>query len=166
MGDSARAESADEIYVDFDSFLKSAIHQYYQSGGKGRRANFIALVIASGEIASMALDSVRSGAGTKKLAVGAAGILALRIGLRFLVGGPLGIVLAGATAASLVAYFVRNRAQITEKIGRYRELVASIRVDYEKTQSDFRDGRFDRDQRNLMIDGLMKRFMERVNDDS
>jgi hypothetical protein len=43
--------------------------------------------------------------------------------------------------------------------------VATIRLDYEKTQSDFRDGRFDRDQRNLMIDGLMKRFMERVNDD-
>jgi hypothetical protein len=81
------------------------------------------------------------------------------------VGGPLGIILAGATAASLIAYFIRNRGQITEKIGRYRELVATIRLDYEKTQSDFRDGRFDRDQRNLMIDGLMKRFMERVNDD-
>jgi hypothetical protein len=165
MSDSAQAERADDIYVDFDSFLKSAIYEYYQSGGKGRRANFIALVIASGEIASMALDSVRSGAGTKKLAVGAAGVLALRLGLRFLVGGPLGIILAGATAASLIAYFIRNRGQITEKIGRYRELVATIRLDYEKTQSDFRDGRFDRDQRNLMIDGLMKRFMERVNDD-
>ena len=165
MSDSAQAERADDIYVDFDSFLKSAIYEYYQSGGKGRRANFIALVIASGEIASMALDSVRSGAGTKKLAVGAAGVLALRLGLRFLVGGPLGIILAGATAASLIAYFIRNRGQITEKIGRYRELGATIRLDYEKTQSDFRDGRFDRDQRNLMIDGLMKRFMERVNDD-
>lgn len=147
------------IYSEFDEFLKAAIYEYYQSGGKNRKGSFIALLMASGEITSLAWDAMRNKSNLKRLAMGAASVVALRIGLKYALSGPLGILLAAGTAASLIAYFVRNRKEVTEKIGRYRELVAQVRVDYEKLQSDCRDGRLTEDQRNLMVDGLMKRFL-------
>ena len=159
MSETSAEKSKDDIYQSFDAFLRKAIFEYYEQSGKRHKGNFIALVIASGEIMSLALDSVKSGSGAKKLALGAAGVIALRIGLRYALSGPLGIVLAGATAASLIAYFVRNRKDITQRIGRNRTLVAELRKSFEQFQSDFRDGRVSEDQRNLMLDGLMKRFL-------
>ncbi len=156
---SAAAPAGQDIYTEFDAFLKKAVHEYWAVSGKKRKGNFIALLIASGEAPSLALDSIKSGSGTKKLALGAAGLLALRIGLRYALSGPLGIVLAGATVASLVAYFVRNRGEIVGRIGRNRQLVADLRRQYEQFQSDHRDGRVSESQRNLMLDGLMKRFL-------
>ncbi len=159
MSENTVEKPKDDIYQSFDAFLKKAIFEYYEQSGKRHKGNFIALVLASGEIMSLALDSVKSGSGAKKLALGAAGVIALRIGLRYALSGPLGIVLAGATAASLIAYFVKNRKEIRGRIGRNRTLVAELRKSYEQFQSDQRDGRVSEDQRNLMLDGLMKRFL-------
>jgi len=157
-GENATAEKND-LYTNFDAFLKAAIYDYYKLSGKKRRGNFIALVIASGEIASLAMDQVKSGAGAKKVALGAVGILALRIGLRYALSGPLGIIIAAATGASLIAFFIRNRSEIIGRVGRNRQLVAELRANYEQFQSDLRDGRVSEAQRNLMLDGLMKRFL-------
>ncbi|HJX64219.1 MAG TPA: hypothetical protein VJ860_09735, partial [Polyangia bacterium] len=63
-----------DVYDDYDAFLKQAIHQYYERGWKSRKANFIALVLASGQMASMAKDSVTDGSGLKKAAIGAASV--------------------------------------------------------------------------------------------
>ena len=155
----AEMKAEKSIYTEFDAFLKTAIHEYYKASGKKHKANFIALLIASGEGPSLAFDSIKSGSGTKKIALGAAGLLALRIGLRYALSGPLGIVLAAATAASLVAYFIRNRREIVGKISRNRQLVADLKRQHEQFQSDLRDGRVSEEQRNLMLDGLMKRFL-------
>jgi hypothetical protein len=150
---------APEIYEDFDALLKEAIHEYYRRGGKNKRTNFVALVIASGQIAGVALDSIKTGSGVKKLAIGAVSAVALRIGLRYALAGPLGIIVAGATGASLLAYFLAHRKEVSAKIGRFRELVAELRLSYEKLRSDQRDGRLSVEQRNLMVDGLLKRFL-------
>jgi hypothetical protein len=149
----------DDIYSNFNAFLKKSIYDYYKISGKKRKGNFIALLMVSGEMTSLAVDSFKSGSGARKLALGAAGVLALRIGLRYALSGPLGIIFAGVTVASLVAYFVRNRSEIATRITRNRQLVGELRGSYDKTQSDFRDRRFSEDQRNLMLDGLMKRFL-------
>ena len=37
--------------------------------------------------------------------------------------------------------------------------MAELRVSYDKLQSDHRDGRLDTGQRDLMIDGLITRFL-------
>src|SRR5947208_9724180 len=95
-----------EVYDDYDGFLKQAIREYYARGWKSRRGNFIALVMASGQIVSMATDSVKDGSGLKKAALGAAGVVALRFGLRYFLGGPVGLLLSAAVVASAVAYFV------------------------------------------------------------
>ena len=151
------------IYNDFDSFLKVAIRLYYDRGWKSRRGNFIALLIASGQTAfALAKDSVVDGTGTKRLAIGAAAVLALRIGLRYAIGGPLGLVLTVAAGASMISYFFRNQKDIIKKVGLYKVTIKDSHERYEEIQSGWRDGRYDATERNLMIDGLMKRFVDEI----
>ena len=87
------------------------------AAGRAVAGNFIALVIASGQVMSMAADSIRDGSGFKKAALGAAGVVALRLGLRYALGGPLGIILTGAAAVSLAGYLIKNQKEITGKVG-------------------------------------------------
>ncbi len=153
------------IYADFDSFLKQGIKEYYDRGWTTRRGNFIALLIASGQTAfALAKDSVIDGTGTKKVAIGAAAMLALRIGLRYAVGGPLGLVLTVAAGASMVAYFIRNQKDILRKVSRYKVVIADVSTKYQETQDGWRDGKYGVADRNLMIDGLMKRFTAEVDE--
>jgi hypothetical protein len=146
-------------YDTFDDYLKLSIKEYYDRGWKSRRANFIALVIASGQMASVAKDAVSGQKGLRNVAVGAAGAVALRFALRWALGGPLGILLTAATAASLVAYFVKNQKEISQKIGRFRERIAEERKKFEEIQSGYRANRYDARERNLMVDGQLKRFL-------
>jgi len=159
----SKVESGAGIYGDFDAFLKQGLKEYYDRGWVSRRGNFIALLIASGQTAfALAKDSVIDGTGTKKVAIGAAAALALRIGLRYALGGPLGMVLTVAAGASMVAYFVRNQKDILQKVQRYKLLIADVHTQYSTAQSGWRDGKFPVAERNLMIDGLMKRFINDV----
>src|ERR1700712_3944221 len=107
------SELRPEVFDDYDAFLKQAIREYYERGWKSRRGNFIALVIASGQVGSMAADSIRDGSGLKRAALGAAGVVALRLGLRYALSGPLGVILTGAAAVSLVSYLLKNQKEIT-----------------------------------------------------
>ena len=161
-GEEAREDSDYErsIYRDFDNFLKIAIKEYYDRGWKSRKGNFIALLIASGSTTfALAKDSVTDGSGTKRVAIGAAAVLALRVGLRYALGGPLGMVLTVAASASLISYFFRNQKDILRKVGTYKEVIKDTDERYEEIQSGWRNGRYDATERNLMIDGLMKRFV-------
>jgi hypothetical protein len=123
-----------EVFDEYDAFLKQAIRDYYDRGWKSRRGNFIALVIASGQMGSMAADSIRDGSGFKKAALGAAGVVALRLGLRYALSGPLGVILTGAAAVSAVGYLVKHQKEITGKVGAYRKLIAGTRERFEETQ--------------------------------
>lgn len=157
--------SGDSIYEEFDSFLKVGIKEYYERGWKSRKGNFIALLIASGQTSfALAKDSVVDGTGTKKVAIGAAAVLALRVGLRYALGGPLGLVLSLAAGASMISYFFRNQKDIIRKVGIYKSLIGESQERYEDTQSGWRDGRTSETERNLMIDGLMKRFLTQVDE--
>ena len=153
------------IYRDFDNFLKVAIREYYDRGWTTRKGNFIALLIASGSTSfAMAKDSVVDGTGTKKVALGAATVLALRIGLRYALGGPLGMVLTVAASASLISYFFRHQKDIIRKVGVYKKVIKETHERYDELQSGWRDGRYEATERNLMIDGLMKRFVQQVDE--
>ena len=163
---SKASELGPEVFDDYDAFLKQAIRDYYDRGWKSRRGIFIALIIASGQVMSMAADSIRDGSGLKKAAFGAAGVVALRLGLRYALSGPLGIILTGAAAVSLVGYLVKNQKQITSKVGTYRTLIADTRARFEEAQGGYRAGRYDAASRNLMVDGLLKRFLEELDADA
>ena len=81
----------------------------------------------------MAADSLRDGSGLKKAAFGAAGVVALRLGLRYALSGPLGVILTGAAAVSAVGYLVKHQKEITSKVGGYRKLIA---VDAHEVRGD------------------------------
>jgi hypothetical protein len=151
-----------EVFDDYDAFVKQAIRDYYDRGWKSRRGNFIALVIASGQMASMAADSIKDGSGLKKAAIGAVGAVALRIGLRYALTGPLGVILTGASAVALASYLIKHQKEITGKVAGYRTLIATTRAKFEETQGGYRAGRYDAASRNLMVDGLLKRFLEEI----
>ncbi len=144
----------------FDEYLKLAVKQYYDRGWRSRRGNLVALLIASGQTAAMAKDAVSSEQGLKGVALGAAGAVALRMALRYALGGPLGMLLTAGAAASLVAYFVRNQKEISAKIGRYRELISDERSRFEDAQTGYRQNRYDARERDLMVDGQLKRFLD------
>ena len=159
------SEYARSIYRDFDSFLKVAIREYYDRGWTTRKGNFIALLMASGSTSlALAKDSVVDGSGTKKVAIGAATVLALRIGLRYALGGPLGLVLTVAASASLISYLFRNQRDIIKKVGVYKRVIQETQERYDELQGGWRDGRYDATERNLMIDGLMKRFVQQIDE--
>ena len=159
------AAGAQGLYNSFDAFLKQAIREYYDRGWTTRKGNFIALLIASGTTSmALAKDSVVSGEGTKKVAIGAGLAIALRIGLRYALGGPLGLVLSVAAGASMIAYFVRNQKDIVKKVGVYKTTIADSAKRYDEVQAGWRDGKYQITDRNLMIDGLMKQFIGQVDE--
>ena len=157
--------SAQGLYTTWDAFLKQAIREYYDRSWSNRKGNFIALLIAAGQTSlALAKDSVVDGSGTKKVAIGAGLLLALRIGLRFALGGPLGLVLGVAAGASMISYFVRNQKDIVKKVGAYKAIIAENEKRYDEVQAGWRDGKYQVTDRNLMIDGLMKQFITQVDE--
>lgn len=151
-----------EMYDDYRAFIRQAVRDYYERGWKARKGNFIALVLASGQMAGLATDSMKDGSGFKKAAMGAAGVVALRLGLKYFLAGPLGLVLTAAMVASAIGFFVKNQKDITARVGPYRELIETMRVRFEEIQGGYRGGKYDSVGRNLMIDGLMKQFIEQI----
>ena len=159
------APSAQGLYTTWDAFLKQAIREYYDRSWTTRKGNFIALLIGAGQTTlALAKDSVVDGSGTKKVAIGAGLLLALQIGLRYALGGPLGLVLGLAAGASMVSYFIRNQKDIIKKVTAYRAVIAEYEKRYNDVQAGWRDGRYQLTDRNLMIDGLMKQFIAQVDE--
>lgn len=153
------------MYGSFDAFLKQAIREYYDRGWTTRKGNFIALLIAAGSTSmALAKDSVVDGSGTKKVAIGAGLAIALRVGLKYALGGPLGLVLTVAAGASMVAYFVRNQKDIVKKVSTYKITITDQEKRYEEVQAGWRDGKYQITDRNLMIDGLMKQFITQIDE--
>ena len=145
--------------------MKQAIREYYDRGWTTRKGNFIALLIAAGQKSlSLAKDSVVDGSGTKRVAIGAGLLLALRVGLRYAIGGPLGLVLSVAAGASMVAYFIRNQKDIVKKVGVYKTAIASTEKRYEEIHTGWRDGKYPSTDKNLMVDGLMKQFITQIDE--
>jgi hypothetical protein len=151
-----------EVYDDYAAFLKQAVREYYARGWKTRRGNFIAFVITSGQMVSLATDSVRDGSGLRKAALGAAGVVALRFGLRYFLGGPVGLILSAAVVASAIAYLIKNQREITAKLEPCRAVIAETRTRFDEIQGGYRAGRYDAAGRNLMVEGLLKQFLEKV----
>lgn len=153
------------IYTSYDAFLKQAIREYYDRGWTTRRGNFIALLIASGSTSfALAKDSVVDGQGAKKVAVGAGLVILLRVGLKFALGGPLGVVMTVAAGASMVAFFFRNQKDIVAKVSKYKVVIGDSHKRYDEIQAGWRDGKHQITDRNLMVDGLMKQFIASVDE--
>jgi hypothetical protein len=153
-----------DVYDDYDAFLKEVIRRYYDRGWKSRKGNFIALIISSGQMASMAKDTVTDGASLKKAAIGAASVVALRFAWRYFLAGPLGLIVGVAALGSAIAYLGKHQKEVSGKIHPYRVLVSETRTRFEEIQGGYRAGRYDQAGRNLMVDGLLQQLLKRIDE--
>ena len=161
--DSVSDTAADsKIHESYDHFLQVALATYYEKGGKGRRVNFLALLLASGETWKVAWQRVKGVSLTGKVVSGVASAVAIRMLLRYALAGPIGIVLTAASMASLVSLYVRNQDAIAAKVKGYREMIKDYEIRYEKVRGDWVDRKIDADQRDLMMDGLLQRFLAEI----
>jgi hypothetical protein len=157
--DSAATAYPTEVYETFDAFIQHVIKEVYDNGAK--RPEFVALVLASGELLPLAWGRVKQ-AGVKELALGAAGVVALRVGLKFLLGGPLGVILTGFTVATLISFFWSHQKEVLARRKPYKRLITDTREKFEDIQARFRDGKYDEGERALLIEGLLRRVVAEV----
>jgi hypothetical protein len=161
MVDSKLAYDA-EVYENFDAFMQQVIRDTYERGAK--RPEFVALVLASGELIPMAWGRIKK-SGVRELAVGAAGVagvVALRVGLKYLLGGPLGVILTGFTVATLISFFWANQKEVLQRRKPYKKLIGDTLEKYEDIQARYRDGRYDDGERALLIEGLLRRMLGEI----
>lgn len=162
MTDDDAQPDLDSAYATYDGFLKAAIKTYWEK--KGDRVNFIALLLASREAWEVAWDEVRQPGTGKKLLTGAAGAAAVVVVLRLVLGGPVGLILTGASIASLGALYARNHAKIWAQQDRYKALIGQYRVKHAQVRAKYVEGDIDEDERSLMIDGLLRRFLDEIDE--
>ncbi|MFO7566763.1 MAG: hypothetical protein R6X02_29240 [Enhygromyxa sp.] len=148
-----------EVYESYDAFMQQVIRDTYERGAK--RPEFVALVIASGELIPMAWGRMKK-AGVRDLALGAAGVVALRFGLRWLLAGPLGVILTGFTVATLISFFWANQREVLARRAPYKRLITDTHEKYEDIQGRYRDGRYDAGERALLIEGLLRRLLAEI----
>ena len=147
------------VYESFDAFMQQIIQDTYARGAK--RPEFVALVLASGELIPMAWGRVKQ-AGVRDLALGAAGVVALRYGIRWLLGGPLGVILTGFTVATLISFFWSNQREVLARRKPYKQLISDTHEKFEDIQARYRDGRYDAGERALLVEGLLRRVLTEI----
>ncbi|MFO0623203.1 MAG: hypothetical protein U0745_17560 [Polyangia bacterium] len=150
-------QAQNAAYDSFDDFLQAAIKDYASRGWQ--RPNFVALLIASGQSASLAKNALSTGDGLKTVALGTISVMAIRVILTRVLAGPIGLILTGVSVVGLVSFFVRHQREIVSKTSRFRELIDRTRTSFDDAQTGYRQNRMDARERNLMIDGLLKRFL-------
>ncbi len=148
-----------DVYETFDAFMQQVIKDTYEHGAK--RAEFVALVIASGELLPMAWGRIRK-SGVREFAMGAAGIVALRVGLKYLLGGPLGMILTGFTAATLISFFWSNQKEVMRRVKPYKKIIRDAHEKFDDIQARYRDGRYDAGERALLVEGLLRRLESEI----
>jgi hypothetical protein len=147
------------VYETFDAFMQKVIQDTHARGAK--RPEFVALVLASGELLPMAWGRVKQ-AGVRDLALGAAGVVALRYGIRWLLGGPLGVILTGFTVATLISFFWSNQREVLARRKPYKQLISDTLEKFEDIQASYRDGRYDAGERALLVEGLLRRVLAEI----
>ncbi len=159
MSSSAKTAYAAEVYESFDAFMQEVIKAVYDKGAK--RAEFVALLLASGELIPMAWGRVKK-TGVKEFAMGAAGVVAIRVALRYLVAGPLGVLLTGFTVATLISFFWSHQKEVFARRGPYKDIIRNAHEKFDDIQARFRDQRYDEGERALLIEGLLRRVVDDI----
>lgn len=151
------------VYASYDGFLKTALESYWNT--RRNSVHFIALLLASREAWSVAWRGITAEGTGQRAMMGAGGAAAIYVILRIFIGGPIGLVLTGVSIASLVAAYSSNHRRIWDQQERYRKLIGDYRVKYDRVRADWLEGTIVEEGRDLMIDGLLNRFLEDIDAD-
>ncbi len=147
----------------YEDFLEVSIKRYWEAKG-GSKRTFLALLLATEEAWSVAWDETTKAGVARPLLAGAASVATLTVLLRFLSAGPLGFLLTGVSAASLLALYAVEQDTIRARAGNVREVVNTFRAEFDDLVAE-RRGRHIRDaQWELMMEGLMARFLDALHD--
>jgi len=153
--------SESRAYGSFEGFLTDVIRDYWESP-KRTRVGFLALLLASREAWTVALERASAPGTSKKLLGGAAGATALALLLRTVVGGPLGLVLGGASIASLVAVYVKQHERIWTEVEHTRALVDGYEAKWRAARTNRDDGKLEAEHFELVVDGLEARMLREL----
>ena len=148
-----------DVYESFDAFMQEVLKDTYERGAK--RPEFVALVLASGELLPMAWGRVKKG-GVRDVALGAATVVALRVGLKYVLSGPLGVILTGFSVATLISFFWQHQKEVLARRGPYKRLISDTGEKFEDIQARYRDGKYDAGERALLIEGLLRRVLTEI----
>lgn len=150
-----------EAYVTYEGFLKAAIKIYWDAD-KRSKLDLVAILLATREAWNVAIDDATAPGRGKTWLKGAAGAAAVTLLLRTVIGGPLGLLLTGASVASLATLYVKHHEAIWSQVDHYRATVDDFRPKFEKVIASFDAEAIDEEQRDLMVDGLLMRFTQRL----
>ena len=156
-------ELGPEVFDDFDAFLKQAIRDYYDRSWKSRRGQLhrAGHRVRAGDVDGRGFDQGRQRPQEGGARRGRCGGAAPRPPLRAV--GPAGHHPdGGARRSRWPATWSRTRRRSASKVGAYRTLIAETRARFEEAQGGYRAGRYDAASRNLMVDGLLKRFLDEI----
>lgn len=155
----APADKIAPAHESYDAFLQHALRRYWDRKGSSK-VTFLALLLATRQAWAVAWDKGVSAESGKKALTGIGGAAAVAVLLRIFIGGPLGILLAGASVASLLAVYGKNTASIGKKVVRYRAMVDEYEERYAELKAEVADASESR--RDLMMDGLMSRLLDEL----
>lgn len=155
------AEDGAPDYDDYQGFLRTAIQRQWERPG-GSRVTFLALLLATRQAWAVAIDKTFDLDTGRKALTGAAGAAAVAILVRAFLGGPLGLLLTGASAVSLIAVYGKNQKSIWRKVGHIRGVVDDFEERFDQLQAKIESGDFGDEERTLMIDGLLGRFLDEL----
>ncbi|HJK89179.1 MAG TPA: hypothetical protein RMH85_25895 [Polyangiaceae bacterium LLY-WYZ-15_(1-7)] len=151
----------DDAYESYQGFLRASMKRYWDRKGSSK-VTFLALMFATRQAWGVAVKGAFSAESGKRALGGAAGVAAAAVLIRVFLGGPLGLLLAGASAVSLIAVYGRNQEAIWRKVVRFRAIMDEYEERYEALREQHASGDFDDDQRDLMMEGLMARFLDEL----
>ncbi|MBC7172838.1 MAG: hypothetical protein H5U40_10440 [Polyangiaceae bacterium] len=142
----------------FESFLRAAIHRYWENPGRDRMT-FLALLFATRESLPVALDRLTRPEAQKKALFTSAGAVAATVVLRTLLGGPVGLLLTAGSIAGLAQLYVQRAPEIKERSTGIRRVIGGYRAEVEAALDSGRAGALSEDQLDLVLEGLLGRFL-------
>ncbi len=149
------------VIRSYEDFLRAAIHRYWESPGRDRMT-FLGLLFATRESLPVAVERLSRPEAQKKALLGSAGAVAVTVLLRTLVGGPLGLLLTAGSIAGLAQLYVQRAPDVKERTTRIRRLIGAYRPEVEGALESGRRGALTDDQLDLMLEGLVGRFLAEV----
>ncbi|RME51942.1 MAG: hypothetical protein D6795_07395 [Deltaproteobacteria bacterium] len=154
-----------KAYPTPDQFLQEVIREYYvkEAHSTKGKLNFLILLFASGEMLPILQSYLSDVPPEKKLLSSAISIVALRLLLRRILGGPLGIVISGLGLASLASLAYRKRETIAVTVGEFRNQVELLKLSYESHLNKYQNGELSENDFELMVEGLKSRFFAALN---
>lgn len=152
---------APTVIRSYEDFLRAAIHRYWESPGRDR-VTFLGLLFATRESLPVLVERLSRADAQKKALVTSAGFVAVTVLLRALVGGPLGLLLTAGSIAGLAQLYIQRAPEVKARSERITRLMSGYRAEVEQALESGRAGTLSDDQLDLVLEGLVGRFLREV----